>query len=80
MTLYIVSSVLVLVLVAVSSAAFMLGLLGEVGVVRLARCPQCAHFAVTSRGSGMTCPYCRHVHLAHPLSTMRHPFRALVHH
>jgi hypothetical protein len=81
MPLYIVAVGLVVFLVAVSCVALALGLLGELGVVRLLRCPACAHFVVGSWNTPLTsCPYCRHEHLAHPLRTLRHPFQELVHH
>ncbi|MBO0845291.1 MAG: hypothetical protein J2P22_07760 [Nocardioides sp.] len=80
MALYLVISVLIFLLVAYSCVALIIGLLGEVGAVRLARCPRCAHLVVNPRDTAQSCPYCRHVHLAHPLRTLRHPVRELVHH
>jgi len=81
MTLDVVTSVLVLVLVAATCLALGLGLLGEFGLVRLGRCPTCDGLVVALRGSERpTCLSCRHDHLAHPLHTLRHPIRELVHH
>lgn len=80
MELYVVVSLLVLVLVVATCVAFTVGLLGEFGVVRLTRCPECAHVLMASRGNEQpACPYCRHDRLAHPLRTMRHPVRELAH-
>ena len=81
MTLYVLVSVLIVLLVAATCVAFVLGLLGEVGVVRLAPCPTCSHLVPsTGDGNRPSCPYCRHVHLAHPLRTIRHPLQELAHH
>jgi hypothetical protein len=81
MTIYVLASVLIVLLVGASSLALMVGLLGEMGVVRLAPCPQCEHLVMSSGRAGqVSCPYCRHVHLAHPLRTLRHPVRELAHH
>lgn len=81
MVLYVVIIVLGLALAGASCLALILGMLSEAGVLRLDRCDQCSHFVVQPRESEQaTCPYCRHVHLAHPLRTLRHPVRELVHH
>ncbi len=80
MALYVVITVLVFLLVAASCGALVLGVLGEIGVVRLVRCDACGHVVVLTRGTGRpSCPYCSHVHLSHPLRTLRHPVRELVH-
>jgi len=80
MSLYVVVTVLIAALIAVSGLFFVVGALGLVGVVRLAPCPRCAHMVLSSRDAEQRCPYCRHDHLAHPLRTMRHPFHELAHH
>lgn len=81
MALDVVVSVLVLVVAAATCFAFTLGLLGEFGVVRLRRCPQCASFMVSLSGAAnRRCVSCRHAHLTHPLRTIRHPVRELLHH
>jgi hypothetical protein len=81
MTLDVVTSVLVLLLVAVTCVAFVVGLLGEFGLLRIARCSECDKVVVRLRATQeFTCLTCRHEHLAHPLRTMRHPVRELVHH
>lgn len=81
MELYLVIAVLLFVLVAASCVALVVGALGEFGVVRLVRCTQCAHVVVLQSGANQpSCPYCRHVHLAHPVRTLRHPIRELAHH
>jgi hypothetical protein len=80
MVLYVVTSVLILLLVAASCLALILGVLGEAGIVDLVRCPTCAHVVVASRDAGEpTCLYCRHNVLAHPLRSLRHPLRGLAH-
>lgn len=79
--LYAVTVALILLLVVASCIALILGVLGEVGVVRYLRCSGCEHLVVTSgQASAPRCPYCRHHHLAHPLRTLQHPIRELVHH
>ena len=81
MTLDVVTSVLVLLLLATSTVVFMLGLLGELGVLRVGRCPDCERFVLRQRrGSRPGCMLCRHESLAHPLRTMRHPVRELARH
>jgi hypothetical protein len=80
MSLYVVVTLLIVALIAVSGLFFVVGALGLAGVVRLTPCPRCAHMVMTSRDAEQQCPYCRHDHLAHPLRTMRHPFRELAHH
>lgn len=77
MTLYVLAGVLIVVLVVASCAALILGLFGEMGVVTLARCPECDHLVMGGPGTPRAgCYYCRHDHLVHPLRTMR----MLVHH
>ena len=79
--LYVIVSVLTVLLVVASGVALVVGLLGELGVMTLARCPACSHFVLRAWDTEQpACPYCRHEHLTHPLRTMRHPFRELVHH
>jgi hypothetical protein len=82
MALYFLITLLVFLLVAVSCVALLLGVLGEVGALKLVRCTRCDHFVVLPCGAERPscCPYCRHTHLAHPLRTLRHPVRELVHH
>lgn len=80
MTLYVVISVLILLLVAATCAAFTLGVLGELGMVRAGHCSKCDGLVVSLRRSlPSICMSCRHDHLAHPLRTMRHPIRELAH-
>ena len=80
MALDVVASVLVLVLVAATCVAFVVGLLGEFGLLRVARCQECDKVIVSLwLSERSTCLACRHAHLAHPLRTMRHPVRELVH-
>ena len=81
MTLDVVTSALILVLFAVTCAVFALGLLGEFGVLRPTRCPECDRLGLRWRNRGEdTCASCRHEHLAHPLRTIRHPVRELARH
>jgi len=81
MALYLVVAVSVFLLVTASCVALVVGLLGECGVLRLVRCTRCGHAVVLRSGAFQpSCSYCRHVHLAHPLQTLRHPIRELVHH
>jgi hypothetical protein len=77
--LYAVTIVLILLLVTASCVALLLGVLGEMGVLRYLRCERCEHLVVAPRdGAAPTCLYCRHVHLTHPVRTLRHPIRELI--
>lgn len=80
MTLDVVTSVLILLLFAVTCLVFTLGLLGEFGVLRPVRCPECDRLGMRWRSrSDPRCATCRHEHLAHPLRTAMHPVRELAH-
>jgi len=81
MAAYVIVGVLVGALAIVTLAALVLGLLGAGGLVNLARCTRCAHLVIIGRDDAKPiCPYCRHEHLAHPLTTLRNPRRELLHH
>lgn len=78
MTLDVVTSGLIAALLAATCAVFVLGLLGELGVLRRARCPECDRHVLRRRGGAdHPCVACRHDHLAHPVRTLRHPVREL---
>jgi DNA-directed RNA polymerase subunit RPC12/RpoP len=80
MAVYVVIVVLVGLLAIVTVTALVLGILGAGGLVRLVRCTRCSHLVVLARDDPRpACPYCRHEHLAHPLTTLRHPRRELLH-
>jgi DNA-directed RNA polymerase subunit RPC12/RpoP len=81
MAVYMIIAVLVGALAIVTLAALVLGLLGAGGLVNLVRCTRCAHLVIIGRDdTNPICPYCRHKHLAHPLTTLRHPRRELLRH
>lgn len=81
MAIFVVIGVLIGLLAIVTLAALVLGLLGAGGLVNLVRCTRCAHLVINGQdNSNPICPYCRHEHLAHPLTTLRHPRRELLHH
>jgi len=81
MTLDVITSVLILLLVAFTCVGLVVGLLGEVGAVRGTHCARCGRFATTSRGgSEGICLLCRHDHIAHFLRALRHPAREFAHH
>lgn len=80
MAVYVVIAVLVGLLAVITLAGLVLGLLGAGGLVNLVRCTRCAHLVVLTReNTDLACPYCRHEQLAHPLMTLRHPRRELLH-
>lgn len=77
MAIYIVLAILIGLLGLATFAAMLIGLFAAGGVLHLARCGNCRHLVIATRSG---CPYCRHQHLAHPLTTLRHPRRELLHH
>ncbi|HJQ06572.1 MAG TPA: hypothetical protein VJ872_14055 [Nocardioides sp.] len=80
MTLDVVTSGLVAALLVATSVVFVLGLLGELGVLRRARCPECDRHVLRRRGAAdHACAVCRHDHLAHPVRVLRHPVREFSH-
>ncbi|GAB4010772.1 hypothetical protein [Nocardioides ultimimeridianus] len=77
----VITSGLIAVLLAATSVVFVLGLLGELGVLRRGRCPECdRHVLRRQGGEDHACAMCRHDHLAHPVRTLRHPVREFSQH
>lgn len=66
--LVIVTSLLVLALVAVATVGLYVGLLGTFGVApHVTQCPRCGHHTVAPESpSEDGCSWCRHGHLFHP--------------
>ena len=72
MAVYVLTAVLVAILAIASLAAFVLGVLGAFGVLHLARCAKCGHLVIGDK-LPVGCPYCRHPHLAHPITAIHRP-------
>lgn len=68
MAIYVLTSVLVAVLAAISLIAFAVGVLGAFGMMQIKRCTGCGHLTWDRVDA---CPYCRHPHLAHPFASLR---------
>lgn len=47
------------------------GLLGVTGVMRLKRCPTCAHLLPCAASRSTSCPYCAHPRLLHHFAHAR---------
>jgi hypothetical protein len=64
---------LVLGLALATTFAAVAGLLGVLGAVRFVRCQRCGRLGVAKpAGPVLSCPYCRHDSLAHPLQALSH--------
>jgi DNA-directed RNA polymerase subunit RPC12/RpoP len=73
MAIEVLAGVLVVLLVAATVAAFVIGLLGVGGAAPLLRCARCGHLSLAiGRSAPRDCSYCRHEHLFHPIDALRH--------
>lgn len=81
MVIDIITGILIAALAIVTLVALLIGLLAAGDFIRLQRCPRCGHWIVQASAQGSAaCPYCRHEHLSHPITTLRHPYRELLRH
>ena len=78
MATYVVTSLLVALLAAISLLAFAVGMLGVMGFSCLSRCRLCGHLTLAAERPE-SCPYCRHPHLTHPFAARHRPHQAAGH-
>lgn len=75
MPVEVITAVVVFALVVVTTVAALVGVGGMLGLIRLARCPQCGHLTVSAAAAPpAACPHCRHEWRTHALP---HPLRSL---
>jgi len=68
----VLSTLILLTLVAITTWMAIVGLMGVIGAVRFKRCRMCGHLRPGgSQGQSAVCPYCRHPWLAHHLMPVR---------